>query len=380
MTALRFEVLGRSGPARTGFLHLPHGTVRTPAFMPVGTKASVKTMGPDDLREVGAEIVLANTYHLYIQPGLEVLEAAGGIHRFMAWERPVLTDSGGFQVFSLEGLVEVSDEGAVFRSWLDGRRILLTPEEAMRAQAVIGSDIAMAFDECVPYPVEEGRAREAVERTTRWARRCLAFRRERGRPDQSLFGIVQGGVFPDLRRRSAEELVAMDFDGFAVGGLSVGEPLPLMFDILGLVLERLPADKPRYFMGLGTPLEIVKAVEAGVDMFDCVMPTRVARNGLLFTSEGRLHIRNSRFRKDFGPPDPACDCKVCRTHSRAYLRHLVKNNEILGLHLATYHNLHYMSRLMERTRRAVAEGSLPSLRRELEEVYGKDRDGTAVEA
>jgi queuine tRNA-ribosyltransferase len=342
--------------------------------MPVGTKASVKTMSSEDLAEIGAEIILANTYHLFIQPGLDVLEACGGVHKFMNWDRPMLTDSGGFQIFSLQGITRVTDEGAHFSSYLDGRKIFFTPEEAMRVQQVIGADIIMAFDECTSYPVDEKRALESVIRTSKWAKRCSDFFYENNQKEQALFGIIQGSVFPDLRKKSREEITALPFDGFAVGGLSVGEPLPRMFEILEGVAPLLPEDKPRYFMGLGTPAEIVKSVDMGVDMFDCVMPTRVARNGLFFTSEGRIQIRNARFKTDFTPPDPACSCKVCRSYTRAYIRHLVKNSEILGLRLTTYHNLYYLLDLMAKIRTSLEQGTFSKLRDTVIGVYGKDEE------
>jgi len=361
---MKFKILKtcRKSAARTGRVTVSHGSFDTPVFMPVGTKATVKTMDVEDLHEVGAEIILANTYHLFIQPGLEVIEKAGGIHKFMAWDRPVLTDSGGFQIFSLGHLTKVTDDSAIFKSYLDGRRITFTPEDAVRAQQTIGADIIMAFDECTSWPIEHKRAMESVIRTTKWAKRCVDYFYANNIKKQAMFGIVQGSVFPDLRKKSLKEITGLGFDGIAVGGLSVGEPLDVMAKTLSDIAASLPAEKPRYFMGLGTPQEILFAIDQGIDMFDCVMPTRVARNGLLFTSEGRVQLRNSRHRLDFGPPDPACGCRVCRTHSRAYLKHLIKCNEILGMRLATYHNLYYLINFIREIRKAIKAGHFEEFR------------------
>jgi queuine tRNA-ribosyltransferase len=359
----------RRSRARTGRVTVEHGSFETPVFMPVGTKATVKTMDVADLKAVGAEIILANNYHLFVQPGLEVIEKAGGIHRFMNWDRPVLTDSGGFQIFSLGHVTKVTDESAVFKSYLDGRRITFTPEDAIRSQQAIGADIIMAFDECTNWPIEHKRAMESVIRTSKWAKRCADFFYANNAKRQAMFGIVQGSVFPDLRKKSLKEITALPFDGIAVGGLSVGEPLEMMAETLSAIADALPADKPRYFMGLGTPREILFAIDRGIDMFDCVMPTRVARNGLLFTSEGRIQLRNSRHRLDFGPPDPACKCQVCRNHSRAYLKHLIKCGEILGMRLTTYHNLHYLINFIRETRKAIRGGFFEEFR---DEMMAKD--------
>ena len=359
----------RSARARTGRVTTAHGSFETPIFMPVGTRATVKTMDREELAEVGAEIILANTYHIFIQPGLDVIEKAGGIHPFMAWDKPVLTDSGGFQIFSLGHLTKVTDESAVFKSYLDGRRITFTPEDAIRAQQSIGADIIMAFDECTSWPIEQKRCLESVIRTTKWARRCADFFYKDNPKQQAMFGIVQGSVFPELRQRSLKEITELPFDGIAVGGLSVGEPLEVMSEVLRGIAEGLPEEKPKYFMGLGTPREILFAVDQGIDMFDCVMPTRVARNGLLFTTEGRIQLRNSVHRLDFGPPDPACGCKVCRTYSRAYIKHLIKCNEILGLRLATFHNLHYLINFVKEIRKAIKGNYFEEFR---DEMMAKD--------
>jgi len=355
---MKFRILksAKGSKARNTVIRTSHGLIRTPVFMPVGTKATVKTMSPEELKKMGADIILSNAYHLVIQPGLDILEQAGGIHKFMNWDRPVLTDSGGFQMFSLSRLTKVNDDGVIFRSYLDGRKINFTPEEAIRAQQTIGADIIMAFDECVSYPVTPKRSLESVIRTTKWAKRCIKWFQETNNKKQAMFGIIQGSVFPDLRKKSLSELTRMPFDGFAIGGLSVGEPQELMLSVLKETAPGLPEGKPRYFMGLGTPLELVHAIDAGIDMFDCVMPTRVARNGLMFTSQGRIQIRNNQYRNDFGPPDAECRCPTCRNFSRAYIRHLIKNREILGMRLTTYHNLYFLINLTRQIRKAINNG------------------------
>jgi len=357
--AIRFRLL-KEGPGRhgrRGRLQTPHGTVETPVFMPVGTKGTVKAMTPEELRLVGTQLVLSNTYHLYLRPGADIVAGAGGLHRFMNWDGPILTDSGGFQVFSLSRLNAVDDDGVVFRSHLDGSEHRLSPEKAMQIQEKLGSDIAMALDDVVPHPVGRISAQEAVERTTAWARRCRAAQRHPER--QALFGIVQGSVYPDLRRQSASELRKLDLPGYAIGGLSVGEP---DYAILHYTAPLLPSDKPRYVMGIGTPDFIVEAVWNGIDMFDCVMPTRMARNGTVFTSQGRLTIRNAQYASDYRPLDPECGCYVCQNYTRAYLRHLIKSNEILGLRLTTWHNLHYMHSFVGRIRLAIEEERLEDFR------------------
>ncbi|PZN13522.1 MAG: tRNA guanosine(34) transglycosylase Tgt [Bacillota bacterium] len=350
--------------ARVGLLSTPHGTVRTPAFMPVGTQAAVKTLSPHELREVGAEIVLSNTYHLYLRPGAAVVAAAGGLHRFMAWDGPILTDSGGFQVFSLAGLRHVDDDGVRFRSHLDGSEHRFTPELSMEVQRALGADIIMCFDECLEYPADRQRAERSLQRTTAWARRCHALWRSWGDGRQALFGIVQGGVYPDLRREAARALVEMDFPGYAVGGLSVGEPPEVTVQVLEATVPCLPEDRPRYLMGVGSPDLILEAVWRGIDMMDCVLPTRLARHGTVYTSEGKLTVRNAAFARDFRPLDPACDCYACRHFTRAYIRHLLKVNESLGMRLTTIHNLRYLFRFMERLREAVAADRLPAFREE----------------
>lgn len=340
--------------ARLGVLSTPHGEVETPLFMPVGTQATVKTLTPDNLYEIGTGIILANTYHLYLRPGPEIVRKAGGLHRFMNYRGPILTDSGGFQVFSLAALRKISDEGVQFASHLDGSSHFLSPEKSIAIQEALGADIIMCFDECPPYPSDHDHVAEAVRRTSQWAERCRAVHK---RPDQSLFGIVQGGVYPELRLRSARELIEMDFPGYAIGGLSVGESKEEMYPILDLMNSVLPADKPRYLMGVGTPEDLLEGVARGVDMFDCVMPTRIARHGAAYTAHGRLNIKNAAFAEDFGPLDPECGCRVCREYSRAYLRHLVKSNEILGLILLSYHNVYFLVQLMRDIRVSIEQGN-----------------------
>ncbi len=347
-------------------MHLPHRAVETPVFMPVGTQGTVKAVSQEVLEELGAEIILGNTYHLYLRPGHEAIQRMGGLHRFMSWPRALLTDSGGFQVFSLSQLRTVSDEGVRFRSHLDGSCHFFTPEHSMEVQIALGADISMAFDECTEYPADRTRAQESLRLTVAWARRSLdhfrahrdevVWRGELGGRTQSLFGIVQGGMYRDLRRESAERLVEMNFDGYAIGGLSVGEPRELTLEMIAEVLPLLPADKPRYVMGVGYPDEIELYARMGVDMMDCVLPTRAARHGLLFTSEGRLNIKGARYAEDQGPPDPACDCMVCRRYTRAYLRHLIQAGEALSGTLNTIHNLAYYLGIMERVRENLSAG------------------------
>lgn len=348
-----YELLKKDGSARRGRVTTAHGAFNTPAFMPVGTKASVKSMTPEELTEVGAEIILANTYHLYLRPGHKIVEELGGLHRFMNWRGPILTDSGGFQVFSLCKLRKITEEGVQFSSHLDGSRHLLTPESAIEIQESLGSDIIMPLDECTPYPADRAYTLSSMEMTHRWAKRCKAAKRN---DIQALFGIVQGGMYADLRAESAKALVEMGFDGYSIGGLSVGEEKALMEEMVLTAVGRLPEDKPRYLMGVGTPEDLVFAVEAGVDMFDCVMPTRNARNGTLFTRKGKLVIKNSRFERDPGPIDESCGCYACRNYSRAYLRHLYMAGEILASRLNTIHNLWYYLNLMKEMRRSIEGG------------------------
>jgi queuine tRNA-ribosyltransferase len=357
--------------ARTGRVTTDHGSIDTPAFMPVGTQATVKTLAPDDLRGAGAQIILANTYHLHLRPGQELIREAGGIHSFMSWPGPVLTDSGGYQVFSLADLRKISDEGVSFRSHVDGSSRHLTPESVVDIQLDIGSDIMMVLDHCAEYPCSRETALEAVSRTTGWAERSLeryGNRVSRDGYERVLFGIVQGSVFEDLRERSARELVALDFPGYAIGGLSVGESKEDIYGIAGFTASLLPADKPRYLMGVGFPEDLVEAVARGIDMFDCVMPTRNARNGTVFTSRGRVILKNASNRRDFGPLDPDCDCDTCRNYSRAYLRHLFMAGEMLGPRLATLHSIRFYLHLMEEMRQVIREGLFSQWRKDF---YGR---------
>ena len=370
MTA-EFSLLGTLGAARRGRLQLAHGVVETPAFMPVGTYGTVKAMTPEELRELGADIVLGNTFHLMLRPGREIVRAHGGLHGFMHWRRPILTDSGGFQVFSLESLRKITEEGVNFRSPIDGAAVRLAPEDSMDVQLALGSDIAMALDDCTPYPATEREARDSMERSMRWAVRSHAHYYGAGtaktgqhQPPGELFGIVQGGMHLNLRLASLEALDKLPWKGFAVGGLAVGEPEEDRLRVLEGLGPHLPANKPRYLMGVGRPQDIIAAVLRGIDMFDCVMPTRHARNGHLFTSQGVVNIRNAAHQSDTGPLDPACACYTCRNYSRAYLRHLDRCNEILGARLNTIHNLHYYLELMRRLRAGIEAGSLDGVLRE----------------
>lgn len=351
--------------ARAGTLTTPRGEIKTPVFMPVGTQATVKAMAPFELEGMGAQIILSNTYHLSLRPGEDVVEEGGGLHRFMGWERPVLTDSGGFQVFSLASLNRITDEGVECRSHLDGDLCFMSPAWSMRVQKKLGSDIAMAFDQCAPFPCSREDAEEAVRRTSLWAARSKEAHDSewRGEDGQALFGIVQGSVFPDLRRRSAGEIVPLDFPGYAVGGLSVGEPAEEMYHILDVLKDLLPSGKPRYLMGVGRPDNLVEAVARGIDMFDCVLPTRNGRNGTLFTPRGAINIKGKKYERDFSPVDGECDCYACRTFTRAYIRHLYRSGEILASRLCSWHNLRFLIRLGEEMRLAILGGRFPGFRR-----------------
>lgn len=364
---MKYELLKKSGRARLGRVTLAHGTVDTPVFMPVGTQATVKAMAPEELERIGSQIILSNTYHLYLRPGHDVVREAGGLHRFMNWNHPILTDSGGFQVFSLEGMRKIEEGGVRFQSHIDGSKHYFTPERVMEIEQALGADIAMAFDECAPWPSDKKYVEQALNRTTRWARRC---KEAHHRQDQALFGIVQGGTFADLRRRSAVELMEIDFPGYGIGGLSVGEPKPQMYEMLDVLDPLLPQDRPRYLMGVGSPDCLIEGALRGVDMFDCVLPTRTARMGTLFTRMGKLNIRNACHERDFSPVDPGCSCPLCRNYSRAYLRHLFKAGEILGARLATWHNLQFLADLMAQIRQAIAQDSLLELREEFFRAYG----------
>jgi queuine tRNA-ribosyltransferase len=366
--SFRFEILARDSrtQARLGRITTAHGECTTPVFMPVGTQASVKTVTPEELLACQVEIVLANTYHLYLRPTHTLIQELGGLHRFMHWERPILTDSGGFQVYSLAGLRKLTEEGVLFQSHLNGSRHMLTPEKAVEIQQMLGSDIAMVLDECVPYPATYEYALTSQELTTRWARRAKAAHRG---TEQALFGIVQGGMYADLREKSAHELVELDFDGYALGGFSVGETKRLMDDLIERTAAGLPEEKPRYLMGVGTPADLLRCVKLGIDMFDCVMPTRNARNGCLFTRQGRLIIKNARYAQDTRPIDAQCGCYTCQHYSRAYLRHLFVSEEILGPRLNTIHNLHHYMDVIHMIRAAIVEGRLDML--QVEGIIGE---------
>lgn len=370
MYAVRYELIKtcKQSGARLGRLHTPHGIIETPIFMPVGTQATVKSMTPEELKEIGSQIILSNTYHLYMRPGHELIKRAGGLHNFMNWDKTILTDSGGFQVFSLGPLRKIKEEGVEFRSHLDGSKHFLTPEKAMEIQNALGSDIMMAFDECAPYPADREYVKNSLERTTRWLKRCKDAHNNTDK--QALFGIIQGGMYKDLREQSAKEITSIDLPGYAIGGLSVGEPKPLMYDVLEHTTPLMPKDKPRYLMGVGSPDDLVEGVIRGVDMFDCVLPTRIARNGTAMTSQGKVVVRNATYAEDFTPLDPECDCYACKNYSRAYIRHLIKANEILGARLITTHNLHFLLNLMKQIRQAIMEDRLLDFRNEFFEKYG----------
>ncbi|MCD1147043.1 tRNA guanosine(34) transglycosylase Tgt [Peptoniphilus sp. KCTC 25270] len=370
---MKFELLKESSntKARRGRIHTEHGVIETPIFMPVGTQATVKTMTPHEVAELGAQIILSNTYHLFLRPGMEVIQQAGGLHKFMNWDKPILTDSGGFQVFSLSHRRKITEEGVMFRSHIDGSKKFLSPEIAMEIQHTLGSDIMMAFDECAPYPSTYDYIVKSMERTTRWAERCKVY--HNNKPGQNLFGIVQGGMYKDLRKESANALVPMDFPGYAVGGLSVGEPLEVMKDVLDYTTDFLPKDKPRYLMGVGTPDYLFEAVERGIDMADCVLPTRIARNGTVMTSQGRLVIKNAKYALDQRPMDEECDCYACKNFTRSYVRHLFHTNEILGLRLASIHNIYFLLKLMEKIRKSIEEDSFLEFKDDFYKKYGYNK-------
>jgi len=370
--ALRFTIFNRdsSTHARVGVISTAHGDIHTPVFMPVGTQASVKSLTSDDLVELGAEIILGNTYHLYLRPGQEIIEELGGLHRFMHWMRPILTDSGGYQVFSLGELVEVGEEGVTFQSHIDGSRHFLSPQKVIEIQGSLDADIMMCLDECTPYPTTREETLRSLELTTRWARQCRDAERT---ADQSLFGIIQGGMYPDLRARSAADLIELDFDGYAIGGLSVGEDKDTMVHIIEKTAPTLPYEKPRYLMGVGTPEDILSAVQQGVDMFDCVLPTRNARNGFLFARFGKISIKNAKYAKDPRPLDDDCQCYTCRHYSRAYLRHLFMAKEILSYRLNTIHNLFFYMNFLALIRQAIVDDRLTSFAIEVRKDWNADR-------
>jgi len=358
--------------ARRGVVHTPHGDFETPVFMPVGTQATVKAMKPEDVARLGhegANIILSNTYHLYLRPGHELIKKAGGLHKFMNWNGAILTDSGGFQVFSLGKMRKITEEGVRFQSYIDGSSHMFTPEKSMEVQEALGSDIMMAFDECAAYPSERKYVEESLELTTRWLKRCKEY--HKNTHEQSLFGIMQGGVFKDLRKRSAEQIVELDLPGYAIGGLSVGEPKDIMYEVLDDCVGYLPDDRPRYLMGVGSPDCLFEGVERGIDMFDCVLPTRVARHGLAFTSHGKVNIKNAKYAEDFTPLDHECDCYVCRHYSRAYLRSIFINDEILSSMLLSEHNLHFLVSTMENIRKAIEEDRFLEYKKEFYDKYGE---------
>jgi queuine tRNA-ribosyltransferase len=353
--------------ARTGILLTPHGTVALPMFMPVGTLATVKTLSSQDLLEAGAGMILANTYHLSIRPGVEVVAAAGGLHKFMSYAGPILTDSGGFQVFSLAEQREIKEAGVTFKNHLNGDKLFFSPETAVAMQEKLGSDVIMSLDECIHYPAEYDYVKQSVERTIRWAKRGQDAQTS---TDQALFGIVQGGIYPDLRQRCAEALVAMDFPGYAIGGTSIGEPKHVFFQMVSDTVKHLPEDKPRYVMGIGSLDYILEAIGMGIDMFDCVLPTRIARHGALMTSRGRINIRDLKYERDFTPVDPECQCETCRNYTRAYLRHLYKSDEILGKHLLSLHNVHFLIKVVEGARKAIEDDRFDEYKREVLAKFG----------
>lgn len=371
MAAVTYEMIKKDSrtKARRGRVNTPHGPIETPVFMPVGTAGTVKAMKPEEVRDMGAQIILGNTYHLYLRPGHEVVKAAGGLHKFMNWERAILTDSGGFQVFSLGAMRKISEEGVEFRSHIDGSKHMLSPEKSMEIQNALGSDIMMAFDECAPYPADRNYVKNSLERTTRWLKRCKEY--HKNTEQQSLFGIMQGGMYKDLRKQSAEEIVELDLPGYAIGGLSVGEPKEIMYEVMDDCVDYLPADKPRYLMGVGSPDCLFEGVERGIDMFDCVLPTRIARHGMAMTSQGRVNIKNAKYERDFTPLDPNCDCYTCRNYSKAYLRHLFKSDEILSSMLMTTHNLHFLVNTMAGIRKAIEEDRFLEYKKEFYDSYGR---------
>lgn len=354
--------------ARLGKVHTPHGSFDTPMFMPVGTLATVKTMSPEDLIDMDAQIILSNTYHLWLRPGEDIIKEAGGLHQFMNWDRPILTDSGGFQVFSLSDTREITEEGVHFRHHLSGEKLFFTPEKAMQIQNDLGPDIMMVLDECPPYPASYDYLKRSVERTSRWAERSLNAHQRKN--DQALFGIIQGGKYTDLRKQSAQDLLSLDFPGYAIGGLSVGEPKDIMNQVVEETTPLMPSDKPRYLMGVGSPDSLIDGAIRGIDMFDCVLPTRIARNGTCMTSNGRLVVRNAKYARDFSPIDENCNCYTCQNYSRAYIRHLIHTNEILGFRLTTYHNLHFLLELMRQVRTAILENRLLDFKEQFFEQYG----------
>ena len=368
--AITYELLhvDKNSGARRGVIHTPHGDIQTPVFMPVGTQATVKSMTPEELKEVNAQIILSNTYHLFLRPGHKLVEEAGGLHKFMHWDRPILTDSGGFQVFSLGKLNTITEEGVEFQSHLDGSSKFMAPETSIEVQNSLGSDIMMCFDECCPYPSSYEYTKQSMERTTRWAKRCKDANKN---PEtQGLFGIIQGGFYEDLREKSAKDLIELDFPGYAIGGISVGEPKEEFLKMLKYTTPLMPENKPRYLMGVGTPDYLIEAALAGIDMCDCVLPTRIARHGTALTSKGKIVVRNATYERDFSPLDDECDCYACKNYTRAYIRHLVKTNEILGIRLLSIHNIKFLTNLMDKVRIEIENDNLNNFRDEFYRKYG----------
>ncbi|MDU5470941.1 MAG: tRNA guanosine(34) transglycosylase Tgt [Peptoniphilus harei] len=370
----KFELLktSKDSKARLGKITTNHGEIETPIFMPVGTRATVKTMTPDELKGIGAQIILSNTYHLFLRPGTEIIEKAGGLHKFMNWDKPILTDSGGFQVFSLSDNRKITEEGVHFRSHIDGSKMFISPEKSIDIQNILGSDIIMAFDECAPYPASHEYIDHSMRRTLRWAQRCKDH--HKNVDNQTLFGIIQGGMYKDLREISAKEMVDMDFKGYSIGGLSVGEPIDLMTEILDYTTDFMQENKPRYLMGVGSPDYLFEAVERGVDMADCVLPTRIARNGTVLTHQGKIPIKNAVYKEDFSRLDDECDCYTCRNFSKAYLRHLFNVDEILGMRLATIHNLYFLIDMMENIRESIRGDYFLEYKKDFYKKYGYKQD------
>ena len=366
MSVIQYELQAECDGARAGILRTPHGTFKTPMFMPVGTQATVKTLAPEELYAMGAQVILSNTYHLFLRPGEDLVQEAGGLHKFMNWHQAILTDSGGFQVFSLGHMRKITEEGVAFRSHLDGSKKFLSPEVSMDIQMALNSDIAMAFDECIPYPSDFDYTKKSTERTSRWAQRCKDHHHSE---TQGLFGIVQGGMYPELRKQSCKDLVAMDFDGYGIGGLSVGESKDIMYDILEHTTPELPTNKARYLMGVGTPDCLLEGVARGVDMFDCVFPTRVARNGMAMTHHGRLTVRNAKFARDVRPIEEGCGCYTCRNFTRAYVRHLFKAEELLAYRLVSIHNLYFLLQFMRDMRQSILDGTFREFRKDFWQQY-----------
>ena len=374
MEAVTYELIhkDKNSGARHGVVHTPHGDIQTPVFMPVGTQATVKSMTPEEVKEIGAQIILSNTYHLYLRPGEKIVKEAGGLHNFMKWDKPILTDCGGFQVFSLADLRTISEEGVDFRSYLDGSKHFFSPERVMQIEEDLGADIIMAFDECCPYPSTYEYTKNSMERTTRWAKRCKDAHKNTDK--QALFGIIQGGFYEELRKKSTEDLIELNFPGYAIGGISVGEPKEEFLKILNYTAPLMPENKPRYLMGVGSPDYLIEAALAGIDMCDCVLPTRIARNGTAMTWNGKVIVRNATYERDFSPLDSECDCYTCKNYTKAYIRHLIKCKEILGVRLLSIHNLYFLTKLMERVRIEIEQDNLMQFKNDFYKKYGYTKE------